>query len=292
MTFQTEQECLDKAVKELSLGYRALDLLDSSNQTSIQGITYVWKTVYLRNHRELAKDKFVKVCNLAGYPIDNASNHEAVKFFVPLAKVLESCAEKGKAPKFEKVIGETGDLEWKARQPSRMTDEERAYLVSHTEEYNLGTRPGRFSFTTPRAVPVGLRSKDSGKAARSALIASFNKNMYPWLILAVNLNPPNGRTWIGGAYQRVNGFDSDHGLDDMRRVAVRSRRETREAIKMYQEFELMCRKISAFFKHHKGKTNLELKEIIVTKCLDKIFNNTPKYMDISPFNVVAKALSK
>jgi hypothetical protein len=75
-------------------------------------------------------------------------------------------------------------------------------------------------------------------------------------------------------------------------VAVRSRRQTRAAIKQYQEFEIMCRKISYFFKQHKGKTNLELKDLIVTKCLEKIFNNTPKYMDISPFNVVAKALSK
>lgn len=289
---QTEQECLDEAVKELSLGYGTLDLLDSSNQTSIQGITYVSKTVYLRNYRVLAQDKFIKVCNQAGFPIDNASNHDVIRFFVPLTKVLETCAEKGKAPKFEKVVGETGDLEWKARQPSRMTDEERAYIVSHTEEYNLESRHGRFSSTTPRAVPVGLRSKDSGKAARSALIASFNKNMYPWLILMLNLTPPNGRTWIGGVYKRVDGFDNDDELGDLRTVAVRSMRQTRAAIKEYQQFEFMCRKISAFFKHHKGKTNLELKEIIVTKCLEKIFNNTPKFMEVSPFNVVAKALCK
>lgn len=290
MSHKSEQEMLDSAVKELSCGYGTLDIIDPANQTTIQGVVYVSKTVYIKSY-QLNENKFKALCLQAGYPIAQA-NYEAVRFHVPLTKVIEDCAAIAKAPKFEKVVGETGDLDWKPRQPSRMTNEERAYIISHQEEYNLNPKHGRFSAITPKEVAVGLRSKDSGKAARSALIASFNKNMYPWIILALNLNPPNGRTWIGGAYQRVNGFDSDHGLEDMRRVAVQSRRETRAALKTYQEYELMCRKISAFFRQHKGKTNLELKEIVVTKCLEKIFNNTPKYMDISPFNVVAKALSK
>lgn len=290
MAYKTEQEELDYAVKDLSCGYGTLSLLDTTNHTTIQGVVYVSRTVYIR-HSHLNESKFKTLCMQSGYPVAQA-DHEAIRFHVPITKVLEDCAAIAKAPKFEKIVGQTGDLDWKPRQPSRMTNEERAYIVTHTEEYNMGTTHGRCSTITPKAVAVGLRSKDSGKAARSALIASFNKNMYPWLILSLNLSPPNGRTWIGGAYQRVNGFDSDHGLEDLRRVAVQSRRETRAALKTYQEFEIMCRKISAFFRQHKGKTNLELKEIIVTKCLEKIFSNTPKYMDISPFNVVAKALSK
>lgn len=289
--YQNEQEYLEQIVLGLSLGYSTLRLLDPAKHTSILGIPCVATTVYLRNHRTLVKAKFLEECRKAGYSLGSLSG-EDVTFFVPLAKVLETCAEKGKAPKFDKVVGSTGDLEWKTRQPNRMTDEERAYIVAHPEEYNLNLTHGNYSSITPKAVPVGLRSKDSGKAARSALIASFNKNMYPWLILMLNLTPPNGRTWIGGVYKRVDGFDNDDELCTLRTVAVRSMRQTRAAIKEYQQFEFMCRKISAFFKHHKDKTNLEIKEIIVTKCLEKIFSNTPKYMDISPFNVVAKALSK
>jgi hypothetical protein len=75
-------------------------------------------------------------------------------------------------------------------------------------------------------------------------------------------------------------------------VAVTSRRDMREAIRAFQDTELLYRKVSVFFRRYKGKNNLELKDIIITKCLEKIFLNPPKYMDISPFSVVAKALSK
>jgi hypothetical protein len=281
---------LAKHVTELSTGYHNAAVLDEQRHTTIQGIPYLSTNAYLRD-QSVSAGSFKDACMKAGYPVRQVTR-ESVTFLVPVSKVIEDCAAIAKAPKFEKIVDDSGEVAWKSRQPNRMSAEERAYLITHQDEYHFTSPLYQYGTATPKAVPTGLRAKDSSKAARSALIASFNKNMHPWIVLLLNIRTPDGTHWLGGARYQVSGFDSEVGLDNMRETAVKSMRQSREAVRKHKEFEIMCKNINVFFKLHKGKSNLEIKDIIVTKCLEKIFNNTPKYMNIHPYSVIAKALSK
>lgn len=290
MTATPTEEIL-RAVENLVTGYSNMDVLDSSKHTTRNGEPYMSARLYnYRYNKSTPFALYATECRRLGYEFSTEDNNFII--WVPVSEVLEKCAAVAKAPKFDKVIDSTGELVWKAREAHRMQGFERAYLIVHRDEYQLvgkGYRQGSF---IPKAVPTGLRANDSTKAARSALIASFNRDYRPWLILCLNLQGLLENQYLGGVYERVDGFDERSQLTSLRKQALTQMRGLRSAIKIYKNRELANRKINAFFKAHKNKTHLELKDVIVDRCLEKIFNNTPKYMVIHPYSVVAKSLSK